>query len=269
MFAFIHWDVDPELFRVGEFAIRYYGLLFSTAIVAGYFTLNHLFKNEGLPENETERLSLYLLVGTVVGARLGHTLFYQPGVYLADPVKILEVWKGGLASHGAAFGLVAASYLFHKKRKRESYLWLVDRLVVAVTAGIGFVRIGNLMNSEIVGAPTDAAWAFIFERVDMIPRHPSQLYEAIAYFAIFGVLFYLYKKRREKFHDGFLIGLGLALIFTFRFLVELVKANQVDFESGMIVNMGQILSLPFIATGVWLFTRALIAERKANANTGD
>ncbi len=199
-----------------------------------------VFKKENRPQTDLEQLSVYMIFGTVIGARLGHCLFYNPAYYLSNPIEILKVWEGGLASHGAAIGILTAIYLFSEKKKNYSMLWVLDRVVIVVALAGTFIRLGNLFNSEIIGIPTDVSWAFIFTAVDDIPRHPAQLYESIAYFIIFLILLFIYYKEMEKTKSGLLFGLFLVLVFSFRFLIEFVKENQSGFEETMVLNMGQI-----------------------------
>ena len=251
----IHWNVNPEIFRIGFVAVRWYSLLFMLAFVAGIYIMNKIYKLENKPVEAVDPLLMYMLFATVIGARLGHCLFYDPAYYLSNPVKILMVWEGGLASHGAAIGILTGLYLYSRKYKDQPFLWLVDRVVIPVALAGAFIRTGNLFNSEIIGAPTDLPWAFVFDRVDQVPRHPSQIYEALAYLFIFVILYRLYMKQKENTPKGQLLGLFLILVFGFRFFVEFVKANQEAFEQGMTLNMGQILSIPAVLAGVWLLYR--------------
>jgi len=191
-----------------------------------------------------------MIFGTVIGARLGHCLFYNPVYYLSNPIEIFKVWEGGLASHGAAIGILVAVYLFSKKKKKYPFLWIIDRIVIVVALAGTFIRLGNLFNSEIIGKPTDVSWAFIFTAIDDLPRHPTQLYESIAYLIIFLILLFIYYKGFEKNRSGLLFGLFLVLVFTFRFFVEFLKENQSGFEAGMTLNMGQLLSIPFVLIGI-------------------
>ena len=193
LIAFIEWSVTPEIFHLGPVSVRWYGLLFAMAFVAGYFIMTWIFKKEGKPQPDLEQLSVYMIFGTVIGARLGHCLFYNPAYYLSNPIEIFKVWEGGLASHGAAIGILIAVYLFSKKKKNYSFLWIIDRIVIVVALAGTFIRLGNLFNSEIIGKPTDVSWAFIFTAVDDLPRHPTQLYESIAYFIIFLILLFMIK----------------------------------------------------------------------------
>jgi prolipoprotein diacylglyceryl transferase len=203
-----------------------------------------------------------MIFGTVIGARLGHCLFYNPVYYLSNPVEIIKVWEGGLASHGAALGILIAIYLFAKKKKNYSMLWVLDRVVIVVALAGTFIRLGNLFNSEIIGIPTDVSWAFIFTAVDDLPRHPAQLYESIAYFIFFLILLFVYYKGFEKNRNGLLFGLFLVLVFTFRFFVEFLKENQSGFEAGMALDMGQLLSIPFIITGFIFIAKSFKSKIK-------
>jgi prolipoprotein diacylglyceryl transferase len=256
LLAFIEWSVSPEIFHLGPVSVRWYGFLFAMAFVAGYFIMTWVFKKESRPQPDLEQLSVYMIFGTVIGARLGHCLFYNPEYYLANPIEILKVWEGGLASHGAALGILSALYLFSKKKKNYPMLWTLDRIVIVVALAGTFIRLGNLFNSEIIGRPTEVSWAFIFTAVDNIPRHPAQLYESIAYFIIFLILLFMYYKGIEKNKTGLLFGLFLVLVFTFRFFIEFLKENQSGFEAGMTLNMGQILSIPFVFTGFIFIARS-------------
>lgn len=262
LLAFIEWSVTPEIFHLGPISVRWYGLLFAMAFVAGYFIMTWVFKKEGRPQPDLEQLSVYMIFGTVVGARLGHCLFYNPAYYLSNPIEIFKVWEGGLASHGAAIGILIAVYLFSKKKKNYSFLWIIDRIVIVVALAGTFIRLGNLFNSEIIGKPTDVAWAFIFTSVDDLPRHPTQLYESIAYFIIFLILLFIYYKGFEKNRSGLLFGLFLVLVFTFRFFVEFLKENQSAFERGMILDMGQLLSIPFVIAGIIFISKAFKPKTK-------
>lgn len=255
--ASINWNVDPEIFRIGRFAIRYYGLLWALSFYLGYLIFERIVKREGLPEGFLDSLTMYTAAGAILGARLGHCLFYEPAYYLSNPIEILKIWQGGLASHGAAIGIITALYLFSRKHK-VSLLYVLDRIVITVALAGFLIRIGNLMNSEIYGHATTLPWGFLFPNsVDVLngsealePRHPTQLYEAFAYIIFFLILGYIYIKKESKPNKGLLFGLFLVLIFAARFFIEFVKQPQVDFEKTMSLNMGQLLSLPFIITGV-------------------
>lgn len=251
----IWWEVSPEIMKLGPFSLRWYGLLFALAFVFGYMILTKVYKREKKSPEDLEQLSIYVILGTVIGARLGHCLFYDPAYYLTNPIEILKVWQGGLASHGAAIGILTALYLFSKKKKDQNMLWILDRLVIVIALGGALIRLGNLFNSEIIGKATEVPWAFIFVRVDEIPRHPTQLYESLFYFLSFIILYLIYNKKSTSLKQGFLFGLFLILIFGFRFFVEFLKENQSAFESSLPINMGQILSIPFVLLGVYFIIR--------------
>lgn len=260
LLLFINWNIDPEIFRIGGFALRYYSIFFVLAFACSYLLLQRIFKKEGISAELLNPLSVYVFFGTLIGARLGHTLFYEFDYYKHHLLEIVLPFKidsngfelsgyQGLASHGGAIGILVAVLLFCKKYQ-QSFLWLLDRLVIVVALSAFFIRLGNLFNSEIIGMPTTALWAFVFERIDLIPRHPAQLYEAILYLGLFSLLWKLYQKMGLVFKQGFLFGYFLMLLFSIRFFVEFIKEDQVAFESGMLLNMGQLLSLPFIALGI-------------------
>lgn len=250
----IPWDPNPEIFRIGSFAIRWYGLLFASCFLFGYIIMNKMFKNEGLGDVVLDRLTIYMALGTIIGARLGHCLFYEPAFYLKHPLEILYIWHGGLASHGAAIGILIALGLFVRK-ERKGYAWVIDRIAVVVALSGFFIRMGNLMNSEIYGVETTVPWGFVFLRNgEVVPKHPTQIYEALSYLMIFILLYKIYWRKKGEFYDGLLISIFLILVFTSRFLIEFLKEDQVTFESAMRLNMGQLLSIPFILLGiVWLY----------------
>lgn len=260
----ITWDVDPVIFGLGPFQLRYYGLLFMTGFVIGYYMFVWFFKRENLPVSLLETL-LFLLIGcTLVGSRLGHVLFYQPDYYLANPIEILKVWEGGLASHGGTIAIMIGMLWYIKKYGKKynfDYLWLLDRLAVATAFAAMFIRLGNLMNSEIYGHQTDVPWGFIFVKAgEVLPKHPTQLYEALSYLATGIILLVLYKYANKKIYRGLLIGIFFIGIFLSRFLIEFVKENQVGFEEGMALNMGQLLSIPFVLLGIFLIVRSYVVK---------
>ena len=254
----IVWNVNPDIFTIGPFTVRWYGLLFAISFIVGFQIMVVIFKKEGRTEDDLNDLIWHMILGTVLGARLGHCLFYNPSYYLSHPLEILMVWKGGLASHGAAIGILLAIYLFARKRKEYTFLWVMDRIVITVALAGFFIRMGNLFNSEIVGIPTNANWGFIFTHDlehSTVPRHPAQLYEAIAYLIIFIALMTYYFKTNAKFKSGKIFGIFLISVFTFRFFVEFLKEDQSYFEKGMILNMGQLLSIPLIILGIYILLR--------------
>lgn len=246
----IPWNVRPEIFHIGSFAIRWYGLLFASSFLFGYIIMRRIFKNENLGEEVLDRLTIYMAVGTILGARLGHCFFYEPEYYLSHPGEILKVWHGGLASHGAAIGILLAIWFFSKKEKKD-YFWTLDRIAIVVALSGFFIRMGNLMNSEIYGVETTLPWGFVFLRNhETAPKHPTQIYEGLAYLAIFFLLLRIYWSTKGRYIQGTLISLICILIFTARFFIEFIKEDQVAFEAGMKLNMGQWLSIPFIVAGL-------------------
>jgi prolipoprotein diacylglyceryl transferase len=254
MLAFITWDVSPEIFRVGSIAVRWYGLLFASSFVFGYIIMSRFFNKEGVPIKLLDELTTYMIVGTIVGARLGHVFFYEPVWYLQHPIKILEVWEGGLASHGAAIGIILALIIFSRVRKKP-FLWVMDRIVVVVALSGFLIRTGNLMNSEIYGNITSLPWGFYFVRSTspgegLDPRHPTQIYEGLSYLLVFGYLLWYYYHKNGKPAAGYLFGVFLVMVFGMRILIEFIKMPQVGFEQGMALNMGQLLSIPLVAAGI-------------------
>lgn len=248
--AYIHWNVDPEIFRFGSVAVRWYGLLFALGFYFGYLIMVRIFKIEGVSQNKLDQLSMVMIGATIVGARLGHCLFYEPDYYLANPLEMFKVWKGGLASHGAAIGILIALWVF-TKQSGKSYIWILDRIVITVALAGALIRTGNLMNSEIYGIPTTLPWGFIFERnMETVPKHPTQIYEALSYLAIFLFLYFTYMKKKTKVREGFIFGWFLVLVFSMRFFIEFIKNPQVEFEETMFLNMGQLLSIPFVLIGI-------------------
>lgn len=259
--GYLVWNVDPEIFRLGPLALRWYGLLFACGFILGYFILRQIYRNEERPEENLSSLFVYILLGTVIGARLGHILFYQPDYYLARPWEILMIWQGGLASHGGYTGVLIALYLYLKKYREMNFLELSDRLVIASLPAASFIRIGNLFNSEILGVPSDLPWAIIFLRVDNIPRHPATLYESLSYLVVFSILYIAYWKTAIVKIPGRILGAAFVACFTARFLIEFVKQEQVSFEQGMFFNLGQLLSIPFILLGLILLYRRQKLDR--------
>jgi prolipoprotein diacylglyceryl transferase len=258
VFGAINWDVNPEIFRIGNFAIRWYGLLFASGFFFGYLIFVRFFKKEGQNLELLDKLTIYMALGTIIGARLGHCLFYEPDYYLKNPVEILKIWQGGLASHGAVVGNLLALWLFVRKYKKP-FIWLVDRIVVVVALAGALIRLGNLMNSEIYGIETALPWGFVFiKNLEVVPKHPTQIYEALTYFLIFVLLIWLYFKNEGKPRPGIFFSLFLILVFGMRILIEFIKEDQVAFEAGMALNMGQWLSIPLVILGavlLWFFAR--------------
>ena len=263
---FIVWNVNPEMFTIPgiNWPVRWYGLLFACAFLSCQVVVGHIFKTEQRPEKYLDIITIYIIAGTVIGARLGHCLFYSPDYYLFHPLDILKIWEGGLASHGAAIGIITAMLLYCRKTG-EGVWWLFDRIVIVVPLAAIFIRLGNLMNSEIVGKPTTLPWGFKFLRcdedsqmaqfhsIDLIPaRHPSQLYEAFYCVFLFVLMFYLWKYKRQVLPQGFMFGLFCVLLFTGRFFMEFLKETQVDWEKGLAFDMGQWLSIPFVLGGLFI-----------------
>ncbi|HLP71572.1 MAG TPA: prolipoprotein diacylglyceryl transferase [Bacteroidales bacterium] len=248
--SIIPWDVNPEIFRIGPLAVRWYGLLFASAFLFGYIIMNRIFKNENLGEAVLDRLTIYMAIGVVAGARLGHCFFYEPSYYLQHPLEILAIWRGGLASHGAAIGILIALWLFVRKEHKD-YLWILDRIAIVVALSGFLIRMGNLMNSEIYGNETTLPWGFVFLRNhEVAPKHPTQIYEGLAYLFIFFLLYRIYWSKKGEHLQGLLISLLCILVFTARFFIEFLKEDQVAFEANMKLNMGQLLSIPFVLLGI-------------------
>jgi phosphatidylglycerol---prolipoprotein diacylglyceryl transferase len=264
----IVWNFDPQVIPGSSIPVRWYGIMFALAFVSAYLIMQKIFKKEGLSVKMLDDLTLYIGVGTVLGARIGHCLFYEPEIYLADPIRILKIWEGGLASHGAAIGILLALWLFTYKQK-QSFIGLLDKLAVVIPLSGAFIRMGNLANSEIYGKVTTLPWGFKFvQSLDLAHRfefhHPTQIYEALAYLLITILLWYLYR-RTNRPKPGYLFGLFLVLLFAIRFLIEFVKEPQVAFEQEMMLNMGQWLSIPFILAGVIIM---VWSNRPMNAKQG-
>jgi phosphatidylglycerol---prolipoprotein diacylglyceryl transferase len=262
IFLEIDWRVSSDIIEIFGFPVRWYGLMFASAFLAGYQVVSYMFKKEGRLLEQADELLLYAMVATVVGARMGHYFFYEYPILLKDPLhffwSMIKPPYAGLASHGAAVGLFTAFYLYVRKHKDQTYLYVTDRVVPAVALGGAFIRFGNLMNSEIIGKPTNVPWAFKFyndtslgqDYMDVVPRHPSQLYECLSCIMLFLFLMWIWNKKKEKTQDGLMTGLFMIILFTIRFFYEFLKVNQVKFEDTMTLNMGQRLSIPAVLFGV-------------------
>lgn len=246
------WNLDPAIFHLGPLEVRWYGLFFALGFFLGFQIMAQIYNREKRDLGSLSDLLLYLMIGTIVGARLGHVLFYQPDYFLAHPLEILMVWHGGLASHGGFIGVLIAIYLFLRKHPDMSFIELADRLTIPCLLAAALIRVGNFFNSEIVGIPSNLPWAVVFARVDDIPRHPAMLYEALAYFSAFCMLYYAERKTSIMQFPGRIFGSALVGCFLARFLIEFVKENQVPFEQRLPLDMGQLLSIPFIFVGVYL-----------------
>jgi len=304
--AYVTWNVSPIIAEIGPLLLRWYGVLFALGFVIGSFVLTHIYKSEGVRPYWVDVITFYMVVGTVLGARLGHVFFYDWDQYKNQPWEILKIWHGGLASHGATIGILLALFIFSLRNKFD-YLWVLDRIVIVVAIGGACIRLGNLMNSEIVGKPTTEPWAFVFprdtehlqqftpdqpvpagavavqrtrvegkEEADFkvmpiegavssatevaVPRHPTQIYESLFCLVLVALLYGLWNKYKENTPRGLLFGLFVVLLFSFRIFVEYFKENQVTKESGIIaeygLNIGQLLSIPFILIGLWVLLRA-------------
>ncbi len=268
----VTWNVDPTLFSIFGREIRWYGLLWVIGLIVAVYIVQKIFKHEDLPEKWFDSLFVYMIVGIIVGARLGHCLFYEPAYYLANPIEMIKVWEGGLASHGGVIGIIIAVWLYSRKVTRLNMLWTFDRVMVPTGFTAAMIRFGNLMNHEIYGGPTDSPWGFRF--VDNLhqwmqgaapiytePSHPTQIYEALAYLVVFAITMHLYWRTDAKNRQGFITGVGIFIIFLFRFFVEYLKNVQVDSEIAMRENtgliLGQWLSIPFILWGIWMIWNAL------------
>ncbi len=275
--AFVDWNPNPEIFRIFEFPVRYYGLFFAMAFLAGFQVMTYIFKKEGRPVEQADQLLLYAMVATVVGARMGHYFFYEFPLLQADPmrffIQMITPPFSGLASHGAAVGLFSAFYLYVRKNPGQSYLYVTDRMVIVVSLAGFFIRMGNLMNSEIIGKPTDLPWGFKFFRdyefnplgdpAMVVARHPSQLYEALSCLVIFALLMWFWSKNKAKTQEGLMTGLFMIVLFGLRFFYEFLKENQSDFENQMALNMGQILSIPSVIFGLIVL---FYSYKKAKSN---
>jgi phosphatidylglycerol:prolipoprotein diacylglycerol transferase len=258
---YITWNVNPEIIQLGPLSLRWYGILFALGFVFGYLIFQRIFKKEKYSIEVLDSLLVHVAVGTIAGARLGHVLFYDLSYYLDSPWKILFVWEGGLASHGAAIGIVTSLYFFARKHKVK-FLWILDRVVMVVALAGVCIRMGNLMNSEIYGIATQMPWGFIFVREhETVAKHPTQIYEALCYLAIFIFLFWCYTKELFFKHKGKISGIFMVLLFSARFMIEYIKNPQEDFEKTLPLNMGQILSIPFILIGLYLIFRKYKEEK--------
>jgi phosphatidylglycerol---prolipoprotein diacylglyceryl transferase len=271
---YITWDVNPEIFRVGALAVRWYGLFWAIGIYATLLITTKIFKHEKLPEAWVDKLFIYTVLGAILGARLGHCFFYEwklvaepitflgitfnyENHYLSHPWELLYIWRGGLASHGGAIGILIAMILFNKNVSKKGINWIFDRLLIGVCLCGASIRFGNLMNSEIYGNATSLPWGFLFVRTgETQPMHPTQIYEMMYCLITFAIMWFMYWKKEAYKKNGLLFGIFLIGVFGSRFMLEFIKNNQEAFESGLPLNMGQWLSLPFIVWGIWLLLRS-------------
>ncbi|MBT8316976.1 MAG: prolipoprotein diacylglyceryl transferase [Lutibacter sp.] len=268
----IDWNPSPILFKIGPVAIRYYSLMFVIAFMLGLHLMKKIFINEKISLEKLDTLFIYVVVSTLIGARIGHFLFYDPQFLIEKPLEVILPFRfspkfeftgfAGLASHGAAIGITIAMYLYSKKVLKKPIFFILDRIVVPVAIGAMFVRLGNLMNSEIIGKPTNSNFGFVFKQLgEDFPRHPAQLYEAISYLAIFVILWFVYWKTTKKEKQGFLFGLFFVLLWSVRFVVEFFKEAQVEGREDWILglNTGQVLSIPLILVGLYFMFRKVKA----------
>ena len=272
MLSYVTWNVDPELFTVLGREIRWYGLLWVIGLIVAVIIVQRIFDKEKLPEKWFDSLFVYMILGIILGARLGHCLFYEPAYYLSHPLEILKIWEGGLASHGGVIGIIIAVWLYSKKVTKKSMLWTFDRVIVPTGFTAAFIRLGNLMNHEIYGGPTSEPWGFRFIEnipywkagaapIYTDPSHPTQIYEAIIYLIVFAVTMYMFFKTNAKYKQGLTLGVAMIMIFLSRFFIEYLKNVQVQSEIAMREStgliLGQWLSIPFVLWGVWLVWNAL------------
>ena len=273
MTGFITWTANPVLFQLGFFAVRWYSLMFLIGFTIGYYIIYKMFKHEGARQEWIDKLLIYVAIATIVGSRLGHVFFYQWDYYSQHPLDIIKIWEGGLASHGGTIGIIIAILLYSKYVTKKSPIWTFDRLVVPVALVGALIRIGNLFNHEIYGHDTTLPWGFRFienlhgwmagaDPIFTAPCHPTQIYEALAYLALFSLLMVMYWKYNCQERKGLIFGVFLTWLFSARFLIEFIKNVQVEFEEGMALNMGQWLSVPFIIAGLVLIVYALSHERE-------
>ena len=255
------WNVDPVLLSLGPFTIHWYGALFASSIFAGLYFMKWIYRQENQDVETLDNFLVYAVVGIIIGARLGHCFFYDPDYYFSNPLKILAIWEGGLASHGGGLGAIIGTY-FYTKKNNLNFIWLLDRLAIATALFGIFVRSANFINAEIIGKATNVPWAVVFERIDNIARHPAQLYEAIAYATIFIVLTLLYRLTKIKQYQGMLLGLFLMMTFTARFIIEFYKQQQAAYNIEGAINTGQMLSAPFFIVGVILVVLAFKNKAK-------
>ncbi|GAA4404788.1 prolipoprotein diacylglyceryl transferase [Nibrella viscosa] len=309
MLQYIIWDVDPEIFHVGSFSVRWYGLLFALGFLIGMQIMVRIFKTEGKPVEDTDTLLLYMVITTVLGARIGHFLFYEPEFLLKNPLQVLLPPYSGLASHGAGIGIITGLWIYSRRatsrKTGQTFLWVLDRIAIVVALAGSFIRFGNLMNSEIIGRPTNLPWGFVFVRARdefpiftdsafsstlkanparfeevitsikngtvnldymLVSRHPAQLYESISSLILFLILLGLWNRYKARTPRGLLFGLFMVWIFTLRFLYEFLKENQEAFENTMVLNMGQILSIPAVLLGLFFLIRSFRSHPQVNSS---
>ncbi len=267
MLDFIHWTVDPVLFSFGPVSVRWYGLMWAIGFLVGYWIVTKVYEREGIAEEISEKVFMYMLIGTVIGARIGHCFFYDFTYYSKHLAEVLYIWQGGLSSHGGACGIIIALLIFSKKVIHKNFIWVMDRIVLSVAICGACIRFGNLMNHEIYGHPTDLPWAFEFitnihkwqagaEPIFSAPSHPTQIYESLYCLVTFALVMFLYWRTNARKFEGFIFGVFLICVFMTRFLLEFIKNSQEAYEDDMILNMGQLLSVPLIIWGVYLLIKS-------------
>ena len=283
---YITWNADPVLFSLGSLQVRWYGLLWALGFLFGYMIMKRIYRREKMTDDSLDKLLVYMLVSTILGARLGHCLFYEPDYYLSHPIEILKIWEGGLASHGGAIGILIGLFIYSRKVVKKPYIWILDRIVVAVCLVGAMIRVGNVMNHEIYGTPTSLPWGFVFMRGQeqfcgtfdnyypcttgnccptdqWLPCHPTGLYEAFFCLVAMGVLLWMYYKRDlGNRQPGVMFSVFLIIIFGSRICIESLKNVQVDFEQNMTWDMGQWLSVPFVLAGVVIWILSVVKKRK-------
>ena len=280
MLSYITWDVNPELFTIFGREIRWYGLFWVIGLIVAVYIVQRIYNEEKLPQKWFDSLFMYMMLGIIVGARVGHCLFYEPAYYLANPIKILYIWEGGLASHGGVLGIIIAVWLYSRNVTKKSMLWTFDRVIVPTGFTAAMIRLGNLMNHEIYGDVTSQPWGFRFienvgawkagvaQPIFSQPSHPTQIYEALVYFLVFAVTMYMFWNTDAKKKQGLLLGIAMIMIFLSRFFIEYIKEVQVESEILMRQNtgliLGQWLSIPFIIWGIWLVWNAYRNDKKDN-----
>lgn len=267
MLDYIIWNADPNLIT-HPITVRWYGLMFAIGFLVGYEIVSRIFKHEGAPERWLGILLLWTVAGTIIGSRLGHVFFYEWDFYSQHPGEIIKIWNGGLASHGGTIGVIIGVLCFSLFTTKRSPLWTFDRLVIPIALVGALIRIGNLMNSEIYGGPTTLPWGMWFVRsrewhtlYEGVACHPTQIYEALCYLTLFGILMWMYWKKNLEDRPGLIFGVFLIGIFLPRFIIEFIKNDQVEFEADMVLNMGQLLSIPFILLGVGMVIYAMMRPK--------
>lgn len=265
MLQYIIWNVDPEIVRIGSWPVRWYGLLFATGFLLGFQIMRHIFNVEKKPLSDTDSLLTTMVISTILGARIGHFLFYEPSMFIENPLRIITPPFDGLASHGGILSIIIGLWLYSQrassKATGQTFLWITDRVCIIAALAGAFIRFGNLMNSEIFGRPTNVPWAFVFLRdheFSQVPRHPTQLYESLSCLLLFAVLFWYWKTYRRQSVPGTMLGISLVWVFGLRFVWEFFKENQVAFEDSIPFNMGQMLSIPAILFGLFLLLRNVV-----------